>query len=240
MGRYLGLSNLLTHRPQRPGPRYARRHEAEDEFTEPPEVMLNTHPPVWNQPTFMSLAFDKETGFVNVPFYETPVPLFQYQTDPATTLRITGVSYEVTCQVQYSIFVWSIYRSGDLLSQWEDCLVNPAAPNPANRWALGGHLYPIPFFGRLDRNDLLTATVTARGVEPLVHTNADLAMCAARICFTGWVAKVEDERDGKSRAAEFGALSSYPTMKDGEDPDTMRLLPKHLRDVWSGRTRGRG
>lgn len=236
MGRYInGLGNSLTHRAQRPMPGYLRQHLTPDEFTEPPELLVNTHPPVWNFPNFQSKAFDREGDFVNIPFYETPYSLFNYQVHPSTLLRITGVSYDVTCQVQYSVFVWSVYRSGDLLSQWEDCLVNPAAVNPAHRWALGGHVRPIPFYGRLDRNDQLTATVVARGVEPFTHTNADLALCAARICFTGWNAMVEDERDSKSRAAEFGALSSWPTSKDGEDPSTLRFLPDDIKAIWAGR-----
>lgn len=233
--RYIGMGNDLTHRAQHPMPGYRRQNLAPDEFTEPPEVMVNTHPPVWNQPSFGSLAFDKETSFINIPFYETPYTLFTYQTEAATLARITGISYEVTCQTQYSVFVWSVYRSGDMLSSWEDCLVNPAAQNPANRWALAGHVRPIPYYGRLDRNDLISVTVTAKGVEPFTHTNADLAMCAARVCLTGWLSKVEDERDSKSRAAEFGDLSSFPTANDGLDPDPLRYLPKEVRDLWSGK-----
>lgn len=216
-------------------PEYRRHGLSADEFVEPPELLVNTHPPVWNQPNFASKAFDKEGAFTNIPFYETPYPIFNFLTDPATLLRITGVSYDCTCMVQYSVFTWYVYRSGDLLSSWEDCLINPAAANPAERWALGGHVRPIPYYGRYDRNDQLTATVVAHGVEPFTHTNADPALCAARICFSGWIANVEDERDGKSRAAEFGNLSSIPAQEDGEDPDTLRFLPEDIKKIWSGR-----
>lgn len=193
-----------------------------------PEALVNNYLPPWNVPGFRARPIDVEGPFTPVDFYETPYLLLAGTTPEGFLGIITGISYEVTCMTQYDFFVFYVYRNGDLLSKWEDCLINPAAPNPAYRFAECGHIRTLPFYGRFDGGETITIKVVARGLEPFTHTPADPVLCGARVCITGFQSELDGTREGKARLAQGGALLEFPAQYANADLDNMRNLPAQI------------
>lgn len=193
-----------------------------------PEALVNNYLPPWNVPGYHSRPIDVEGAFVPISFYETQYTLLTMTSPEGFLSVIRGISYEVTCMTQYDFFMWYVYRNGDLLSKWEDCLINPAAPNPAYRFAEAGHIRRIPYYGRIDGGETLSIRVVARGQEPFTHTPVDPVLCGARVCITGWQSELDGTREGKARLAQGGALLEFPAQYANADMDAMRNLPPEI------------
>jgi len=181
--------------------------------------------PPWEDPLLWSVPVD-DAQSVCVPWYETWVPVWQYEVPESHHLLANGISYEVAQGPANTghIFQWRVLRSGVLLTEWEDMLIQNGAPDPAHRWAFAGHLNPLPFFGRTDRTEQLTVMVKLRGSRPFSKTDSDPFAGSVKVIVKGWLSRLRDAREG---APKF--LTTGPNEKtDHNYEETLALAGRYL------------
>lgn len=209
-----------------------------EHYRDGPEVLIETHLPPWNMPPYFSSPIDVDGSQLALPFYETPYTMLTRQTPEGFLDVITGVSYELYCPLRYDRTDFYVYRNSELLSSWQDMIIDIGSANQAFRFALGGHLRPIPFYGRFDSNDTLNIRLIGKGQQPFVHVPGDLWGCSGRVCITGWRASLSDVRQTRGRTGMIGDLLGVPPNYGEPDANTLRKLDEDTQSLWDVMTAG--
>ena len=209
-----------------------------EHYRDCPEVLVETHLPPWTLPPYFSQPIDVEGAAVVLPFYETWYTMLVRQTPVGYLDVITGISYELYCPLQYDRVDYYVYRDSELLSTWQDMIIDVGTANQANRFALGGHVRPIPYFGRIDSGQTLTIRLVGRGLEPFNHIPGDLWGCDGRVCITGWRASLSDLREHRGKTGSVGDLLDVQPTYGERDSDTLRNLDEDTQGLWKAMTGG--
>jgi len=180
----------------------------------PPKFPMwtNTNCPPWVCPPFWSVPVNLEFSAC-VPQYELAVFIGSVVIPKDYYLIIKNVSYQALNAVQDDVFELEFQDSGRTLAKWEDILIDAAAVNPAQKYALAGHFRPMPTHMLVDRNHTLTVRGTLRGPinfagvspffpgQPIVSPD-----CQMRVLVEGWLANLREDLDGGPRPTDLGDM----------------------------------
>lgn len=164
--------------------------------------------PQFVTPNFWAKAFYQcnEACLTN---YDTWVTPLRFTVPADYLLVITGISYELHQNLQtFDQFKVRVRRSStDVLAEWFDMIALPN-PDPALQNTFGGHIQPIPFYGRFDHDQTLAIDIKALGPYPFTKTVADSLGGCVHVCAQGWLASLYDNRDGGARPVDMGDLNA--------------------------------
>jgi hypothetical protein len=183
-------------------------------------VWANTNCPPWVCPPFWSVPVDLEFPAC-VPQYELAVSLGCFTVPADRCLVIKYVSYEALNAVQNDVFELQFTAEGRQLAKWEDILIDAAAPNPAQKYALAGHFRPMPTHMVIDRNQtlcvrgILRGPIDLAGVSPYFPGQPIVAPdCHMRVRMQGWLAPLREDLDGGPRPTDLGDMDFVALMDD--------------------------
>lgn len=191
--------------------------------SDPPQTPLwvNTNcppwvcPPTWSQP--VELCYDQ-----CIPTYEQAKNMFCYTVPADYFLVIRNIYWEALNAQQYDVFQFDFLVDGSTRISVEDMLIDPAAPNQANRYAMAGSVRPMPTHIVVDRNHTLCVRATLRGPinlaglspyfpgQPITTGN-----CQMKVCIQGWLANLREDVDGAPRPTDLGDAASI-TLEDDQ------------------------
>ncbi len=189
-----------------------------ESFPNSTPLWVNTNCPPWICPPFWSVPFDRVFSRC-VPFYEQATLLYldgaigigEYVVPQDYVLIIKGFSYEALNSQQGDVFQFDFAIDGNTRMVHEDINIDAAQPNPAHRYALGGHTRQIKTHFVVDRNHSLSVRATLRGpisfsgLSPYFpgqpSTTGD---CQMKIYLQGWLANLRDNVDGAPRPTDLG------------------------------------
>lgn len=162
--------------------------------------------PQFVKPNFWSKPFD-QIGNVCLPFYDTWTEVYSTLAPNDYMLIIRGISYEFTGNIQpFDQFEVRVRRDSEYLAQWFDMMAIPN-PDPALSYTFGGHIQPIPFYGRIDHNQRYSVDIRVLGPYPFTKTSTDTLGGCVTVRSIGWLASLYDNRDGGSRPVDMGDLN---------------------------------
>jgi len=178
-------------------------------------------PPFWSQP--VDLTFD-----VCLPFYEQAEQVGCFTVPQDYVLVIRNISYEALNAEIYDMFQLEFLVNGANRFTIEDMLIDNTSPNPAHRYALGGHTRPIQTFLPVDRNHTLCVRGILKGQTDFngnsAHQPGDpitTGDCTLRVILQGWLANLRENIDGSPRPTDLGnmgGLSPEDTQENGGYP----------------------
>jgi hypothetical protein len=169
--------------------------------------------PQFVEPNFWAKPFFK-CGETCLEFYETWYTVLVYQVPSDYLLIVDGISYEFRENLStFDQFQIRVRRNTENLSQWYDMMALPN-PDPALSYTFGGHIQPIPFYGRFDHDQRLLIDVKVLGPFPFTKTSADSLGGCMHICAKGWLGSLYDNRDGGARPVDMGTINSI-ALDDG-------------------------
>jgi hypothetical protein len=155
----------------------------------------------WTKP------FDVQ-GCLCCTFYGTPVQVVQYTVPQDYMLTLDGWSFFVygnyfigeTFNVRFS-------RDGDTLLEYDEVIVDPANPDAAKKCLFSGSVKQVMNeYLRIDRNQVLTITITPKGLFPFNKGPLD-PFCGTICCLLhGHMTALLDNRDGAPRPKDVGRL----------------------------------
>lgn len=170
------------------------------------QLAVNARLPQFADPNFWAKPFD-QTGSVCTDLYETEYLTFAYTVPSDYMVIVSGVSYQFDdVLVPFDQFEVSIYRDTERLAVWNDMRALTTA-DPAEEYVFAGHYRPMPFYGRFDHDQVITARVKVLGQYPFTHTSADALGGCFHIFLTGWMPSLMDSRDGGARPVDMGDLN---------------------------------
>lgn len=173
----------------------------------------NQCPDVWSIPVH-------EVQEDCITYYETEYTVYKYTADATRLFVLEEVGYEFE-RDKFPIghvLVIRVKRDGEVMAEWEEYVADNT-PNPAKRYTFGSILHPVPCPVRVDKNQTLTITVTAKGPLPFSKTDADLLVGNAKVLGYGYLAQLRDTRDG-----------SFKSRVDGSETDRSRHVMQSIID----------
>ncbi len=163
--------------------------------------------PQFVRPNYWSKAFHKcEDDCVSL--YERWFTVLIYEVPSDYMLIIDGISYDFReCLLPFDQFEIRVRRDTETLAQWYD-MVALAATDPAHSCTFGGHIQPIPFYGRFDHNQRMMIDVLVHGPFPFTKTPSDTLGGCVNVCAKGWLASLYDNRDSGARPIDMGEFNN--------------------------------
>ena len=194
-----------TPTPKRPSPEFPSkaRHQVDKPTTvplpkrRPPFMPLfgQRVAPPYQEPSVWAQPFHKAET-VCLTYYETEYTVLS-KTVPDTRIIMTeaiGYEFERNKFPVGNVLLIRVKRDGEVMAEWEEFVAANTA-NPAERYAFGSVLNPVPCKVRVDKNQNLTVTVTAKGPLPFNKSPADLLVAEAKVVVYGYMDQLRDTRD---------------------------------------------
>ncbi len=186
--------------------------------------------PPFDTPDFFSIPIDGQ-GTICIPTYATPVAVARYTAPSDRMAMIDGISYEVAAGAlnpgdQLEI---SVRRGDELLARWRDYYVPTGSGDLSSRWVWASHRVPFPIYGRIDRDQTITVTVSVLGAYPFTKTPSDIFAQCVTVILHGWLAPLPDGRDGAPRPADVGDATDMPS-----DDEAIDALARWISELCPG------
>lgn len=163
--------------------------------------------PAWQRANFWSHNAPQADQSC-ISWYESWTTVFNYVVPADRVLLVDEISIGFPiAREQFEINEVQVLRNQEEIARWEECITvvaTPSAPknNEATSVAFGGHLSPIPFYGRFAQNDRFIVRVRARGREPFNKVPSEVYGGQARVLPGGWLASIMDGRDDAPRPVD--------------------------------------
>ncbi len=151
----------------------------------------------WIEPAYWSDPWDVD-GDICLPFFGMRRTVISIEV-PDTRLGIlTGVSYDLdqTTAFDGMQFEVRVCRNGQVLAAWTDRVMNNAAANPNERYAIGAHDDPVPVRLSFDPNTQLTIEFILDGPANQVFNGL------VYVLTRGYLSRLRDTRQGAPKMTE--------------------------------------
>lgn len=216
-----------------PPPEGLRRLTANEPFPDPGvgargRLWFNARLPQWVVPNYWARPFDQR-GELCVTWYERWYTVLEYTVPQNFVLRLEGLAFEAPCLADGEIIEVAVWRSGALVTRFEEFVANSAAANPAERMAFSGHVRPVPVPAVFDSNNTLRVDMRARGPYPFAKTENDQLCCTLGAYASGWLGDTMRSTLGGLRASD-APVGVPPTAIPGGSEGLQRLT-EWLREV---------
>jgi len=192
------------------------------------QLSVDARLPQYDIPNWWAKPFEPHSCLC-CSFYETPILILSYRVPETYLLVLDGWSFTVDQLMAVGeIFEVSFRRDGDELLRYEEVVIDPLNPDPAQRtlFSSSAQIQDIPM--RFDRNQMLNVYVTLKGTFPFLKTPTDTFCGTLCILLHGWLGSLIDNRDGTPRPVDPASLRDGSGDEDLIQVDTQKV--KELND----------
>lgn len=194
-----------------------------------PVMFFDARLPQYDMPNFWAKAYEPY-GCLCCTFYTRPTIVYQYTVPEDYMLVINGICFTTTCDIgPGETFLIEIMRNGAMILAFEEVLIDPANPDPSQRWLFTGCSLPLPLWIRFDRNETITVRITPLGLFPFTKSTYDTFCCTVCVLLHGWLGSLMDNRDGAARPVDVGGNRDFMGDEVTKDAWVIDELPARAK-----------